>query len=90
MAKTRKTVARQSVDLVQSYQTAFNTAQGTKVLYDLMDKHGMLHSTFDPNPYEMARKEGARNVVLRILTIMKTDPQQILQRIEEHEREMAE
>jgi hypothetical protein len=38
----------------------------------------------------MARKEGARNVVLRILTIMKTDPQQILQRIEEHEREMAE
>lgn len=58
---------------VSDYQTVFGNPQGQKVLHDLMSIHGILNSTFDKDPYEMARKEGERNVVLRILSVLNVD-----------------
>lgn len=55
-----------------AYKDAFETDLGKRVLYDLMLHHGMLSSSFSTDPLDMARKEGERNVILRILKILGT------------------
>lgn len=89
MAKSRVKDAQQGVALLKAYRSVFDTPQGRVVLYDLMKNHSVLSSTFRGDVNQMLVKEGERNTILRILTILKTDPKQILERIEEHEREMA-
>lgn len=48
-----------------------------EVLKDLCAAHHVFDSAFDPDPYELARMAGERNVVIRILTILKLEPEQI-------------
>ena len=86
---TGKKAASRSISLLNAYHSVFNTPQGTQVLYDLMLKCNMLNSTFSGDVHQMMIREGERNCVLRILTALKTDPKQILDRIEEHEREIS-
>jgi hypothetical protein len=40
--------------------------------------HHVFGSTFSKDPYELALKEGERNTVLRILSILQIDPQKLL------------
>lgn len=68
---------------VADYKAVFGSKVGEKVLHDMMQVHGMLSSTFDPNPYEMARKEGERNCILRILTILRVDMKELERKIKE-------
>jgi hypothetical protein len=78
-----KKIARRPVNRAISYQAAFSTKDGEKVLFDLMKEHYVLGATFSKDPLEMAFREGERNVVLRILTIMKTNVEELSKKIEE-------
>lgn len=82
----RKKQEYTAVQRVQKYQAVFGTADGQWVLGDLMAAHGMLQP-HPQKPEEMALKEGERLVVLRILTMLKTNPRLLLERIKQHEAE---
>ena len=57
---------------LEDYNNCFNVSPtGRAVLDDMEKAHFMKSSTFSPDPYETARNEGERNVVLRILTILR-------------------
>ena len=56
---------------VEDYYNVFvQSDTGRQVLKDLQAAHHFFDSTFSPDPYTTALKEGERNVVLRILTII--------------------
>lgn len=90
MVKTEKKRARKPVDRALSYQAIFNTPEGQKVLWDMMSNHHMIGSTFSKDTHEMALKEGERNVVLRILQILKIDVTSLAKRIEEGLKDESE
>lgn len=71
------------VDTITAYQSIFNTPDGERVLYDLIKSCHILTPTMDPNPHEMAYKEGERSVVLRILQTLGQDPAALVKRIEQ-------
>lgn len=76
-------------DKIASYRAVFNTEDGRKILFDLMRTHYLLSSSFNPDALEMARMEGERNVVLRILNIINTDPEKfrkLIEDVREHEQ----
>ncbi len=75
-------IKKKKLDQVASYQALFNSPDGKKVLYDLMQVHHVIGSTFSKDTNEMMLKEGERNAILRILNILKIDPQKFLEEIE--------
>lgn len=75
-------IRKKKLDQVASYQSIFSTEDGKKVLYDLMKVHNVMGSTFSNNSNEMILKEGERNVVLRIMHILKIDPSKLIEEIE--------
>jgi hypothetical protein len=77
VAKTPIVKRKRQVDRIVDYRAVFNTEDGKRVLYDLIKQHNVLQSTFSKDPYEHAFKEGERNTVLRILTLLKIDPIQL-------------
>lgn len=92
MAKKKQIVPRQ-VKLVQQYRSVFSSPEGQDVLYDMLLAHGFLKSNYKSGPNATADLlvlEGERNVILRLLSKLNTDPQQILERIKQHEMAMAE
>ena len=80
--------ARRQVAKIQDYQWVFNTLQGKNILIDLMDAHHVLRPTYTKDVNEALVLEGERRVVLRILGLLKTNPNTLLQRIEENEKQM--
>lgn len=54
-----------------TYNQVFNNPPGKEVLTDLRKFCYATQTLFDPCPYEMARREGRREVFLQIATIMK-------------------
>jgi len=60
------------------YLQTFNCPEGRAVLRDLCIEHGVLTNNFEPNPYKHALNAGERNVVLRIMTILGTEPEDLL------------
>ena len=67
-----------------AYKRVFNTHDGRLILQDMMEQHGVLNSVFDANPSIMALREGERNVVLRILSLIDCSSNEILKKIKEH------
>ncbi len=88
MAQVKDKVARRGHRKVLDYQAVFNSVAGRAVLYDLMKAHNILQPTFSKDVNETLIREGERMVVLRILTLIKADSKQLLERIEEHEKDM--
>ncbi len=76
-----------AVDNVIAYKSFFETVDGKDVLEDLMKSVNFMHDGFDENPYVMARNEGQRSVVSRILTILKQDPKKLREFMKEREEE---
>lgn len=67
----------------RAYHTLFKeTMQGKTVLADMMKAHHVFDSTFSSKPLEMAFREGERNVVLRILTILDISPEEAIGLVE--------
>jgi hypothetical protein len=82
--------AKRGVKKLEMYRKVFSGPDGEWVLNDLMSAHSMLNSTFNGNVRDMLLREGERNVVLRILTILKSSPEDLRERIRLHEQEMGE
>jgi hypothetical protein len=78
---------REYVDRLSSdYRKTFKTASGKHVLMDLYEKcHGM-NTTLPTsgNPFEMARNEGKRVVMLYIVDKLKEDDQDLRKLWEQH------
>jgi len=73
---------------LEDYKVAFGGTQGQKVLWDMMKAHSFVTSTMNENtPHVMAFREGERNVVLRILTILKQSPEKVMDRIKQGEQD---
>ena len=62
--------AKEHVKLIQSYGNTFGSRSGRTVLKDLQDNFFKGQPTFDPNPFVMAFREGARGVILHIEQII--------------------
>lgn len=71
---TAKFQESKKVRLVKAYRELFSSNEGKEVLQDLCKSCSIYTSTMDANPYEMAYKEGARSVILRILRTIEIDP----------------
>lgn len=72
---------------VLDYKRVFGSQAGQRVLNDLIQSHGILHPLFDPTqPNVHIFREGERNVVLRILKKLNTDPEAFQNRLKEIER----
>lgn len=85
MAKRTLTHAEKSLSTFKAYSQLFDSPLGKQVLQDLFKNHAMLHSTFNGDIHQMLLKEGERNVILRILTILKMDVAQLEERIRNYE-----
>lgn len=75
---------RAKLKRIKAYQDLFNTNLGRLVLGDMMKAHGIFHP-HPPDPYQMAIKDGERAVVLRIMTFLKINPNELIERIGEDE-----
>jgi hypothetical protein len=81
-AKSRRKALAKYVD----YQKVFNDPIGKKVLHDMMHEHFLLKPTFvKGDPHQSALHEGERNVILRLLAILKVDPMLLEQKLKESE-----
>ena len=69
------------VDLAIDYKAVFSTEEGERVLFDLMNNNFMLAPTFTSCVHEMALREGSRNAILRILSILKVKPEELRKHI---------
>ena len=65
------------VDLAIDYKAVFGSEEGERVLFDLMKNNFMLAPTFTSCVHEMALREGSRNAILRILSILKVKPEEL-------------
>lgn len=75
---TDKTAEQKKFDLFVKYQKVFDCPEGQEVLKDLLKTFHYFHSTLSDSPYETHYKEGQRSVVLRIISTLKVDPEQML------------
>ena len=74
----KKQVAKPS-----EYRRIFKSEAGKNVLSDLIDTHFVMRPTMDADSHTTAYNEGQRMVILRILKMLNTDPEQLKLRIEE-------
>ena len=71
--KKEQTLIEKKVARTMDYKRTFSSEQGKRVLYDLISAHNVMSPTYvRGDAIEMAYKEGGRNAVLRILTILET------------------
>lgn len=62
----------------RAYRDLFDSPVGSVILKDLCEAHGVFNGGFDPDPHINAFNSGERNVVLRILTILNMNPNDII------------
>lgn len=74
--------------IMTAYQNIFKSPEGELVLKDLMAAHGILTNTYNGDVNTMLFKEGERNVILRILNILKIDINAIYERIDRESETM--
>lgn len=60
----------------QAYLDVFTSPQGLVVLQDMAKAHYFEGTTFSSDALKLAFREGERNVVLRIRTLINTPPEQ--------------
>jgi len=62
-------------DLLIKYRHVFGTEDGRVVLSDLLERCGVMTSSFRRDDKETFFNEGMRNVALMILNFINTDPE---------------
>lgn len=79
----QKRMGKKAVQISVCYRKVFASDEGQIVLRDLMRTHWCLGTSFVPGkPDESALREGERNAVLRILKMLRTDPEELRAKIE--------
>lgn len=73
---------------IVDYKRVFGTEQGKRVLHDMMVAANVLSPMMSKGARgeDLLFSEGQRNVVLRILTFLKTDPEKLIQLMKEGEQ----
>jgi len=61
----------------RSHKTIFESPEGKMVLADMCRAHGVFDGGFHPDPYKHAEAAGERNAVLRILTILNLNAEEV-------------
>lgn len=76
MNDEQKELIRRQEAKIQDYKKLFGSDRGKRVLHDMMLANYVLNPTWSASttPHEMAMREGARSVIIKILTIMEVDP----------------
>lgn len=75
---------KKQADLIDAYKATFSTPSGKKVLNDLMATHFVYSTTFTEAKSELIiLREGERNVVMRILSLLETNPASLRKLIQE-------
>lgn len=72
--------------MMVDYKRVFGSEQGQRVLNDLIANHFVMNTTYSRGSQaelDMAFKEGQRQVVMRMMTIMNYDPEQVEKQIKE-------
>lgn len=78
---------KRQLSRIADYKNVFGSAQGRRVLEDLCRNHFIFGTSFvKGDQYESARREGERLVILRILTLLKTDLVKLEKIIEEEHK----
>ena len=74
--------------IYRAYREVFNldSPQVQTVLSDMCKAHGVFDGGFNSDPYINALNSGERNVVLRILTILQMNPNDIINLAEKEDR----
>ena len=89
MKKRVESATSRSVRRVKDYKSTFGTVVGNRVLHDLMNTHYILRPTLDvDNAHVTSFREGQRDVVLRIFTILKMNPVSLEQHINKIQEEL--
>jgi hypothetical protein len=78
---------KKKVSLIQDYIRVFSTVEGQNVLKDLMEKGYLLRPTYSSDPYEAARNEGKRELLLYILSNNSYDVQSLIDLIDDSKNE---
>jgi hypothetical protein len=71
-------------ELIKSYKRLFESEDGQVVLYDMMQAGHMLAHNHSSDPYTSAFKEGERNAILRVLTILETDIHKLREQMKQY------
>lgn len=92
MANSAVQAGKRSKKKMLDYKAVFASDEGRAVLYDMMNAHHFLKPalTSKNDPIEAAFNEGQRNVILRILTYVNMDVEQIDTLIKEGERNVKD
>ena len=85
LAEEKKTQER--LDLVRAYKSTFKSAEGRKVLLDLMKQCHFTTTTLSSN---IEFSEGRRSVVIDILVILEMSEEQILQFLYDRTEDMED
>lgn len=87
--KPEPNLVKKQIKKVTIYHDVFkNHPSGKEVLKDMMKVHHCMQTSFrDENSHITAFNEGQRNVVMRILTILETNPREYLKLLEEANRD---
>ena len=74
--------------IYRAYQDVFDleSPQVCTVLKDMCKAHGVFDGGFNADPYINALNSGERNVVLRILTILNMNPNDIIDLAQKEDR----
>lgn len=75
------------MELITDYQRTFLTEHGRRVLTNMMNRHYVIDSEFDPDPYVHAFKSGQKAVLAEIFKVLKIDVIALQNRILEEERD---
>lgn len=83
--KEEESRATRAQKIVSKYQRVFGSSEGRDVLHDMMKSNFVLRSTFVPGDAQAtAYQEGQRESVLAILNMLKLDPSQFLNVVNEN------
>ena len=79
---------KRNIFKANTYERVFGTEDGKFVLADLIGKYYVLKPTFVVgDPEQSILNEGMRKVVLDILYVLRTDPQILMDKLQEADEE---
>ncbi len=70
---------RKTIETSNDYRHIFNTAEGKRVLHDILDFCGLLSDGFAEDPHVTAYNAGRRSVGVYMLRMLELDQEQLRQ-----------
>ncbi|UCC74108.1 MAG: hypothetical protein JSV86_05995 [Gemmatimonadota bacterium] len=70
----------------KDFEITFSSPQGKRVLGDLQRFCAASSTSFDGNPFTMARNEGRREVWLHVETVLRMEPAELEALMKEYQR----